>query len=182
MALTDDAHCLIKEHFKDKAKGLAVDATCGNGFDSQFLCGLGFEQLIGFDIQAQAISATRQRLVERKYTQFKLIEASHELLENYISSSIDCIMFNFGYLPNGNKRVTTEASSSIKALRSACRLLSKHGVISLICYPGHASGAIEAQAILTDVKALDSAWQVDTHLAASPKPTAPILYIVKRSA
>ena len=64
MALTRLAHQLIKEHFESSGanRGLAVDATCGNGFDTEFLCRLGFKQVIGFDIQARAIEITRHRL------------------------------------------------------------------------------------------------------------------------
>ena len=41
-----------------------VDATCGNGGDTEFLAGLvGSEGLvIGFDIQPEAIARTRERL------------------------------------------------------------------------------------------------------------------------
>ena len=42
MALTDDAHNLVRTHFANKAKRVAVDATCGNGFDTEFLVELGF--------------------------------------------------------------------------------------------------------------------------------------------
>jgi len=63
MALTRLAHQLVREHFRDKATRLAVDATLGNGHDCKFLVELGFDRIIGFDIQQQAIEQT-----ERQFT------------------------------------------------------------------------------------------------------------------
>jgi N-acetylglutamate synthase-like GNAT family acetyltransferase len=41
----------------------AIDATCGNGGDTVFLCGLA-RQVLAMDVQPQAIAATRQRLAQ----------------------------------------------------------------------------------------------------------------------
>ena len=88
-------------------------------------------------------------------------------------------MFNFGYLPGGDKTITTNADTSIKALNRASKSLNHNGLISLICYPGHTSGALEADAIKAWFKELNG-FKIETHLAVSPKPTAPILYVLKK--
>ena len=49
-----------------------------------------------------------------------------------------------------------------------------------MCYPGHPEGAIETTAIKTWMSQLDKQWKVETHLAKSPKPTAPILYTITK--
>ena len=43
---------------------LLVDATCGNGGDTAFLCRLagGTGRVLGFDIQPEAIASTRRNL------------------------------------------------------------------------------------------------------------------------
>ncbi|MFT6407286.1 MAG: tRNA1(Val) A37 N6-methylase TrmN6 [Arenicella sp.] len=179
MALTDDAHQLIRHHFKGKSKGIAVDATCGNGFDSQFLAALGFQRVIGFDIQEVAINTTRERLSQAGYKKIELVLAGHQTMANYIDTKVDCVMFNFGYLPSGDKTIVTNPENSIEAIAVAAHLLSHNGLISLMCYPGHPSGAIETQAIRDWFKTLNGQWIVETHLAVSPKATAPILYLLR---
>jgi SAM-dependent methyltransferase len=180
MALTDDAHQIIRDHFQGKSRGLAIDATCGNGFDTQFLAELGFKRVLGFDIQEVAISATQERLKQTGLNQVELVLASHQVMNKYIDTTIDCVMFNFGYLPAGDKAIVTTAENSVAALAIAASRLSQHGMISLMCYPGHPSGAVETQAIRDWFKTLNNQWIVKTHLAVSPKPTAPILYELRR--
>lgn len=181
MALTDDAHRIVREHFQDKSKQLAVDATCGNGFDTQFLTELGFKRVVAFDIQEVAINATRERL-EKAQTKdgVELVLASHQSMNEYIETTVDCVMFNFGYLPTGDKSIVTTPENSVAALAHATNRLSSVGLISLMCYPGHPSGAAETQAILDWFETLNNQWIVETHLAVSPKPTAPILYTLRR--
>lgn len=181
MALTDDAHQLIRNHFEGANKELAIDATCGNGHDTQFLAELGFPRVVGFDVQKCAIEASRNRLEKIGSQGVEFILAGHESMERHIDSAVDCVMFNFGYLPSGDKNLTTDARNSVEAIASATRLLKDNGLISLMCYPGHPSGALETRAIRDWFKTLDDKWIIETHLAVSPKPTAPILYTVKRA-
>lgn len=180
MALTDDAHQLIRDHFTDKDKTLAIDATCGNGYDTQFLAETGFTRVVGFDIQQCAIDASTQRLEQAGLTSVELILEGHQNMENHVSSEVNCVMFNFGYLPSGDKNLSTHPKHSVDALAAATRLLSHEGLISIMCYPGHPSGALETQAIREWFKTLKQAWILETHLAVAPKPTAPILYNLKR--
>ena len=179
MALTQRTHELVRTHFELNSKVIAVDATCGNGHDTEFLCQLGFNKVYGFDIQTQAINATQERL-KRASLDAILIESSHENINTYVNGKIDCVMFNFGYLPSADKSITTKSNTSIKALEAVIETLSDNGLISLMCYPGHPEGATETAAIKEWVETLNSDWLVETHLATSPKPAAPILYIVTR--
>ena len=179
MALTQRAHELIQIHFTNKPTCTAIDATCGNGHDTEFLCRLGFKNVIGFDIQEQAINASKLRIKQAKLNA-QFIHTGHENMSQHISEELDCVMFNFGYLPKANKDLTTKSDTSIRAITAALDNLSKTGLISLMCYPGHAEGAIETDAIKTLLKSLDHHWDVQHHLARSPKPTAPTLYIITR--
>lgn len=184
MSLTDDAHALIRKHlnkrFSDMSNTLAVDATCGNGHDTAFLAELNFTKIIGIDVQDIAIQATRKRLGDT--TTVELVQDSHANLSKYIKGNIDCLMFNFGYLPAGDKNVTTNTESSLEAVKVGLDLLSDDGVMSLMCYPGHPAGEQETRALRNWLITLNSTlWTVETHLAAAPKPTSPILYLVKRN-
>jgi methylase of polypeptide subunit release factors len=181
MALTDDAHRLIRDHFENREKCIAIDATCGNGYDTQFLAESGFRRVIGFDIQKRAIEACAHRLQKAGLQNVELVLGGHQFMETHVKTEVNCVMFNFGYLPSGDKNVTTNPEHSVDALTAATRLLCRDGLISLMCYPGHPPGALETQAIRQWFKTLSENWVLTTHLAASPKPSAPILYHLTRT-
>lgn len=178
MSLTRLAHSLISDHFLENHKGLAIDATCGNGHDTEFLGRQGFEQIIGFDIQTQAIENTRERVQSLGLSNVTLHQVSHQALSNYIDSKISCAMFNFGYLPRANKAITTQSESSLNALNAALHNLKDDGLICMICYPGHVEGAIETNDIRHWFTKLDVVWRVKEYTSDSPKPEAPILFTI----
>ena len=179
MSLTQNAHTLITAHFSNKPKRIGIDATCGNGHDTEFLCRLGFDQVTGFDVQAQAISASEQRIQEAGL-KADFIHTGHENMQQHIQNEFDCVMFNFGYLPKADKQLTTQSETSLQAINTALNKLSATGLISLMCYPGHPAGAVETSNIKAHLQTLSRDWHVETHLAKSPKPTAPILFLVSR--
>jgi len=186
MALTDIAHDLIDNHFKSRingflpAKKLAIDATCGNGNDTLFLAKLGFETVIGFDIQALAINNTRQRIAKARMENVILHQTGHENLPQLIQQAIDCIVFNFGYLPSSEKFIRTSIKTSLIALESSLAMLSAGGMISLMCYPGHSQGLEETAGIQQWLANLDSNWSINTVLSESPNNTTPVLYTIQK--
>jgi methylase of polypeptide subunit release factors len=181
MAITHVAHQAIRAHFQDRPLEYAVDATCGNGHDTVFLAGLTSKRVWGFDVQSAAIEATQTKLATTGFEHVALIHAGHETMRQYIDQPVDCIMFNLGYLPRSDKTITTEADSSLLALKQATELLNSGGLISLLCYPGHEAGAIETHAVKSWLTTLDPQhWQVTHHTAREPKPSSPILFVLYR--
>lgn len=69
--------------------------------------------------------------------------------------SVNCIVFNFGYLPGGDHSLATKASTSIQALVSSLSLLKKQGILMLCIYSGKDSGFEERNALLKWLKELD---------------------------
>lgn len=128
-----------------------IDGTLGNGHDALFLSQLVGENglLIGFDVQQEALDATRSRLmqhgIERK--SFQLHLDGHENLLEYTKGPISAVMFNLGYLPMTDKSVITQPDTTLEALQHSLRVLRHKGVMTVMCYPGHAGGAEEVQAI-----------------------------------
>jgi SAM-dependent methyltransferase len=129
-----------------------IDATCGNGKDTLFLASIVTEgKLFGIDIQKEAIQNTRQLLASSipKRDHVKLFEQSHCVFPEEISpESISLIVYNLGYLPGGNKQLTTIHDHTLKSVQAALLLLKKGGVITLTCYPGHPEGKIEETLLL----------------------------------
>jgi hypothetical protein len=121
----------------------AIDATLGNGHDTDFLSNY-FKQVYSFDIQ----EAATQNYLSKNKTNVKVILDSHVYLDNYIHEEVDCIMYNLGYLPGGDKTVTTKSESTIKSLETAVKLLNHNGLITICIYNGHNEGKSERNVIL----------------------------------
>ncbi|ASJ54265.1 MULTISPECIES: tRNA (mnm(5)s(2)U34)-methyltransferase [Brevibacillus] len=126
-----------------------VDATMGNGNDTLFLAQLVQEEgkVIAFDIQPQAIEKTRERLErEGLANRVEMKLASHEEIDK-LEISAAAIMFNLGYLPGGDKEITTQASSTIQAIQSGLRVLRPGGIMTVMIYWGHPAGETEKEAV-----------------------------------
>ena len=130
---------------------LCIDATCGNGGDTAFLCRLVGEEgrVLGFDIQPEAIASTRRNL-EQKGLAAELHCDSHANLLQYVApGTADAVMFNFGWLPGADHGVFSHAQSSIPALEAALEALRPGGVLSAILYSGKVIGSDEKTEILS---------------------------------
>ena len=101
---------------------------------------------------------TEKKLKESNFSErVQLILDSHTNMEKYATpESASCIVFNFGYLPGGNHNLATKADTSIAAIREGLKLLKKGGMMSLCIYSGGDSGFEERDAILKELKELDS--------------------------
>ena len=140
----------------------AIDATCGNGHDARFLAKM-CEGIIVLDIQKKALENTRFLLGDFSHVHFFC--QSHERFPDLAyEKPISLIVYNLGYLPGGNKEVTTLTSTTLKSLQRAMDIVLPGGMISLTCYPGHPEGAREEKALLSFTKGLDPRiWSVCYH-------------------
>ena len=118
-----------------------IDATMGNGNDTLLLSQLckTTGKVLAFDIQKQALAATREKLAAEHAPQnYTLLLESHTNMSKYAEAdSISCIVFNFGYLPGGDHSLATR------------------GETSLCIYSGGDSGFDERNQILSWLKELD---------------------------
>ncbi len=133
-----------------QAGDTVIDATAGNGHDTVFLaqCVSNSGKVLAFDIQSSALLNTRNKLNELGLSdQVSLIQAGHEHMQKFCHTGVSAIMFNLGYLPGADKNCTTQVSTTLAALEAGLNILLKDGLISVVLYPGHEQGIIEAQAI-----------------------------------
>jgi glycine/D-amino acid oxidase-like deaminating enzyme len=151
----------VSEHLRPG--DVAIDATVGNGHDTEFLARcVGKEgQVYGFDIQSQAIANTRDRLVGSELDKrVTLYHAGHESMADCILQSlhgkIAAVVFNLGYLPGGDKTKPTKTQSTQMALEQALALLKVGGVISMVVYSGHAAGEEETRGLVSWLQQLNS--------------------------
>lgn len=146
----------IKENLKEG--NIAIDATMGRGNDTLFLRqtvgNTGF--IYAFDIQKEALEDTKNKLIEHNlYNNVELILDGHQNIDKYINKQIDCVVFNFGYLPKGNHKICTKANTSVIAIEKCLNILKPKGIISLCVYQGGDTGFDEKNAILDFVSKLD---------------------------
>jgi ubiquinone/menaquinone biosynthesis C-methylase UbiE len=142
------SHFFLRERVRPGDR--VVDATCGNGHDTLFLARLVGEsgKVWGFDVQEEALTATRGRLAEAGCLhRVELVAAGHELLSEFVSESLAAVVFNLGYLPGGDKTRTTSPENTLLALEQAARLLQPGGVILVVLYSGHPGGDVECRAV-----------------------------------
>jgi hypothetical protein len=56
-------------------------------------------------------------------------------------------MFNLGYLPGGEREVTTCPTETLAALQASLEVLARGGIISVVTYSGHLGGMEEEKAV-----------------------------------
>lgn len=136
-----------------------IDATCGNGNDTLFLSSLVGEsgRVFAFDVQQQAIEATRRKLTENEITNTCLLHRSHEDVGQYLEETeeIGGAVFNLGYLPGSDKSIITKGEETVFAVKTMLPFLRKQGIIVLVIYHGHDGGAKEKETVLPYVTSLD---------------------------
>ena len=135
---------------------LLVDATCGNGGDTAFLCRLAGKEgrVLGFDIQPEAIASTERNLAAKGLSAELHCDSHANLLQYVTPGTADAVMFNFGWLPGADHKVFSHASSSIPALEAALDALRPGGVLSAILYSGRVIGSDEKTEILNWMRTL----------------------------
>jgi precorrin-6B methylase 2 len=186
ISLVKLAHSLIKA--KVKPGDIAIDATVGNGHDTRFLLELvsPIGKVLGFDIQQTAIDSTRANLQDIPFMEcLTLLHTSHANMAENIPSlhhgKIGAVMFNLGYLPSGNKRIITQADSTLAALANAKQLLSTDGIITILAYPGHEGGKMETDQVKNWCLSLDPEHYQANLLENQPdNPLAPKLFAITK--
>ncbi|MFY4774489.1 class I SAM-dependent methyltransferase [Metabacillus sp. RGM 3146] len=141
---------------------IAVDATAGKGNDTLFLAKLIGDNghVYSFDIQKEAIDATREKLVLNKLDhKVTLIQTGHEnaaeVIQKAHAGRVAAAVFNLGYLPGSDKSVVTKPNTTIQAIRELFRLMKPAGMIVLVVYHGHTEGQAEKEELLSYVQELD---------------------------
>jgi ftsJ-like methyltransferase len=142
--MIDHATHIVKELIlRDENINIAVDMTAGNGNDSKFILeNTKANKVFAFDIQELARKNTLDLIGDN--SKFNFILDSHANIDKYINKKVDLFIFNLGYLPKGDKNITTNWQSSIIAIKKSLELLSPRGKIIITIYPGHPAGQIES--------------------------------------
>lgn len=176
MRVTDLVKIIIDQKKDIK---IAADMTVGKGNDSKYILETtGVEKLYGFDIQREAENAARDLIGEDERFIFHL--ESHEKIDNYIKEGLDLAVYNLGYLPGGDKEITTTYKSTIKSLEKTLPLLNPEGLVIITIYPGHPAGKIESEKLEKFLESLDTKKYAVMKLAYQNRPkNPPYVMVVK---
>ena len=130
---------------------VAIDATCGNGYDSAGIASLLFSnedlyldkqaELVCVDIQQEACQKTEEALskVLNPWTmkhQVQIFHGSHAPLPlPRNTSSVGLVVYNLGYLPKSGKEFITQVESTVVSITDALMLIRVGGMVSIMTYP-----------------------------------------------
>lgn len=162
----------------------AVDATMGRGRDTLALCRLVGEagHVDAFDVQQEALLETRA-LLEREgmLSRASLHWMGHERMAEAVPAGLRLVAFNLGWLPGGQKSLTTRTDTTLLAVQAALELLSPGGLLSLCCYPGHPEGQRELDA-LTELASslLPQRFTTLRHDFLNAGPGAPVAILIEK--
>ena len=170
----------ISTHIKEG--GTVVDFTMGNGHDTLWLSrAVGKDgKVYAFDIQQDALDSTAHLLesegADKNYT---LILDSHHNVKNYVSEPIKAGMFNLGYLPGGNKSITTMRATTLPAIEAAIDLLGKDAILLIAVYPGHPEGDAEGKEITEYLSTLSRFKVCCTKVQIVNSPSSPYFMMIE---
>ncbi len=163
--------------------GTAVDFTMGNGHDTLWLSRMVGEtgHIFAFDIQAQALENTRALLQKEGAPEnYTLILDSHHKVKAYVREPICAGLFNLGFLPGGDKTITTKRETTLMALRVGIELLAPDGALLIAVYPGHEEGHIEGELIQKELAAYDRREFCAAKFQILNSPASPYFFLIER--
>ena len=168
------AHYIIETFLENK--NTAIDGTLGNGHDTDFLAER-FKEVYTFDIQEEACT----NYTQKKKENVKVIHSSHDLFQEYVDKKVDCIMYNLGFLPGGDKNITTKSETSLKSINTGLNLLNSGGIMTICLYRGHDEGKREENIIIPYLKEIDkSVYGVMYHSFLNRNKKSPVLVIIEK--
>ena len=164
------------------AGDIAVDFTMGNGHDTEFLSKTVGESghVYAFDIQAQAVESTARHLKEAGCPEnYTLIHASHQYVKDYVKTPFKAGMFNLGWLPGGDKSITTMRQSTMPALEAAIDLMDRDAILNVAVYPGHEEGDAEGKMICEYLAGISRHKVCATKVKILNSPTSPYFIVIE---
>ena len=180
---------LVKEVHRRLAEAigpgdLCLDATAGNGLDTLFLARqVGDDGTVhAIDVQDDALRITaslleQHGLKDRVSTHLTCHSKMETILPGNAKGQIRAITFNLGYLPKGDKSITTEPATTLAALRSAYDWLAKAGALSVLCYRGHPGGKTEEKAVRKLID--DDNWMSEI-ITGNDSGESPVLHWIEK--
>lgn len=182
--IVEFSHLLIKDYIEKYKHNdmIMIDATCGRGNDTKFMAQLlnGFGHVYSYDIQLDAINSTKELLAKENINNVTLLHQNHNQIDQF---EFDLILYNLGYLPNGDKNITTTHQSTIQSIELALSRmwLNPQLLIIIVLYPGHKEGKIESDLIDDLAFHLNSKEYLVTKYLNYNRPSSPYIITISKN-
>jgi len=164
---------------------LVIDATVGNGHDTLFLYQNTKPRgtLLAFDIQLAALEEAQKKFPTNE-TRIHWLNRSHDSVGQVLSEkmieTVDAAIFNLGYLPGSDHRITTQPSSTLSCLGQILPKIKVGGRISLVTYRGHPGGPEEDMALFEFLSNLAPESYEIIYSSREDKPDSPVFYGLRK--
>lgn len=172
----------LKNHIKPGSA--AADFTMGNGYDTAWLAEQVGEngRVYAFDVQEAALESTRARLEAAGLAdRCTLIHDSHANALSYIQEPLCVSVFNLGWLPGSDRKITTQHESTLQAVNAAISLCDRDGIVLIAVYPGHAEGTLEGELLTELLSGLDRHTFSVSKFRIINSPKSPFFFAVERT-
>ena len=180
MRQTEKAHIFLKEILR--CGDHAIDATAGNGHDTKFLAEQvgSIGHVYAFDLQKESIKESTRRIKKVGFLErVTFFQNCHSELAKKLSGRIDlkikAVTFNLGYLPGGDKNLTTQPNTTLLALKQSYEILAPDGKISVIAYRGHPGGREEFENVENYINKMNWKFKKSSDCNDSDSPVLIIL-------
>ena len=170
----------ILKHLKEG--DVAVDFTMGNGHDTEFLSKTVGESghVYAFDVQKAAVESTAKNLAAAGCPQnYTLIHDSHHKVKDYVKVPFKAGMFNLGWLPGGDKTITTMRETTMPAVEAAIDLLGDDAILNIAVYPGHPEGDLEGKMLEEYFETLSRFKVCVTKVKIVNSATSPYFFMIE---
>ena len=173
-----------------------VDGTCGNGHDTLFLAETASPfltahpqtqvNLLAFDIQDTAVTATQERLNSHSFPQnltLAYFNQGHEHAAKYCPPKAPPILavYNLGFLPGSDKAVITTPDKSLASFEGLLPLMPPRAMFVIHAYGGHEGGHNEVEAVRHWAASLpEEHWTSRCYETITPVKNPESLFIIEK--
>ena len=88
-------------------------------------------------------------------------------------------MFNLGWLPGGDKSITTMRETTMPAIKAAIDLLGDDAILNIAVYPGHPEGDAEGKMIEEYLGTLSRFKVCATKVKIVNSATSPYFFMIE---
>lgn len=162
-------HTLIKSLIHSES--IVLDMTLGHGNDSLSIAPF-VKHIYAFDIQESAILSAQTKLSE--FTHITYIHDSFTHFTHYVDT-FDLAIFNLGYLPKGDKSITTLKADTLLTIEMIIQKYSSATIV-VMSYLGHDEGLQEFHALESYFHTLNSHHVIKSSLIHDTH--APVMFWV----
>ena len=90
-------------------------------------------------------------------------------------------MYNLGFLPGGDKEITTLHNTSLESIKEGLKILNSGGLMTICIYRGHYEGKIEESCILEYLKNLPkNKFGVMVQSYLNREDISPLLVVIEK--